>query len=250
MEKNPIIAGNWKMYKTIKETKDFLEKLSSSLNNQRANVYIAPSFISLFFAKEIAKDTKIKIGSQNMHYESEGAFTGEISPGMLKEIDMDFVILGHSERRNVFKEDNSLINKKVLSSLENNIQPILCIGETEKERDSNSTNEVLEDQLTKNLLNVSKTQMKNVIIAYEPVWAIGTGKTATPDIAENAHLYIRKVITKLYDKDIANSTYILYGGSVKPDNIEILLGQHNIDGALIGGASLKIDTFLEIINKS
>jgi triosephosphate isomerase len=250
MQKNPIIAGNWKMYKTINETLDFLKILSTSLNNQRADVYIAPSFTSLHAAKKAVKGSKIKIGAQNMHYESEGAFTGEISFKMLKEIDVDFVILGHSERRVVFKEDDCLINKKVLTALNSNLKTILCIGESEKQREDKMTNEVLEEMLTKNLLNVSKHQMENIIIAYEPIWAIGTGKTATSEIAECAHLHIRKVLTKLYNKDVANNTYILYGGSVKPNNIEKLLQEHNIDGALIGGASLKVDSFLEIINKS
>jgi triosephosphate isomerase len=185
-----------------------------------------------------------------MHYELEGAFTGEISYKMLKEIDIDFVILGHSERRVVFKEDDALINKKVLAALNNNLKTILCIGESEKQREEKMTNEVLEEMLSKNLLNVTNEQMQNLIIAYEPIWAIGTGKTATSEIAESAHFHIRKVLTKLYNNDIANNTYILYGGSVKPNNIEDLLQQHNIDGALIGGASLNVDTFLEIINKS
>ncbi len=249
MQRKPIIAGNWKMYKTTKETEEYIKNLLPKIKEARADVYIAPSFLSISIAKKLVNDN-IKIGAQNMHFEDEGAFTGEVSAKMLKDISVDFVILGHSERRQIFKEDDAFINKKVIKALKENIQPILCVGETQEQRDDKKTEETLERQVFLGLKDVSASSMKNVIIAYEPVWAIGTGKTATPEIAETAHLFIRKMLIKLYDKNIADSIHVLYGGSVKEANIEDLMQQHNIDGALIGGASLKTDSFSNIINKS
>lgn len=250
MDKKSIVAGNWKMYKTHKEAEEFIKNIIPLINSARASVYLAVPFVDLQIAIKTANNSNIIIGAQNMHDEQEGAFTGEISGVMLKNLGVEFVIIGHSERRHIFNEDNSFINRKVIRALKDGIQPILCIGETQKERDDNKTEEVLEEQLIKGLKDISKSDLTNVILAYEPVWAIGTGKTATSEIAESTHLLIRKIIIKHFDKKIANNIYILYGGSVKPANVEELMKQPNIDGVLVGGASLDVKNFADIVNKA
>ncbi|MBN2478994.1 MAG: triose-phosphate isomerase [Parachlamydiales bacterium] len=249
MDKRNIIAGNWKMYKTPKETEDFIKEITPKVSKARALVYIAPPFVCLPAALRAKPGSNFLIGAQNMHDELEGAFTGEISIKMLKSMNVDFVILGHSERRHVFKEDDAFINRKVLTAIKENLQLILCIGETLEQRENNQTDEVLESQILKGLKNVTPQDMENVILAYEPVWAIGTGKTATPQMAETAHCHIRKLLIKHFDKNIANQTNILYGGSVKPQNVSDLLNQENIEGVLVGGASLDVNSFAEIVNK-
>jgi len=250
MDKKSIVAGNWKMNKTHKEAKEFIKNLAPLIQSARASVYIAPSFSSLQEAILAANDTNIIIGAQNMHDETDGAFTGEISGGMLKALGVEFVILGHSERRHIFNEDSVFVNRKLIRALKDGLQPILCIGETQKEREEKKTEKVLEEQFLKGIQNVSKKDASNIIVAYEPVWAIGTGKTATSEIAEHTHAFIRKLIIKHFDKDIANNMHILYGGSVKPQNVEELMQQENIDGVLVGGASLEYKSFAEIINKA
>jgi triosephosphate isomerase len=250
MDKKNIIAGNWKMNKTHKETEEFIKNISKLISSSRSSVYLAVPFTALQTAIETSNNTNIIIGAQNMHDEIEGAFTGEISGGMLKTLGVEFVIIGHSERRHIFNEDDSFINRKIIRALKDGIQPILCIGETQKERDQNKTEDILEMQFREGLKNISNEDFKNVIIAYEPVWAIGTGKTATPEIAEDIHSYIRKLIIKYFDKKNANDVHILYGGSVKPSNVEILMQKENIDGVLVGGASLEVKSFADIINKA
>lgn len=250
MNKKNIVAGNWKMYKTHTETEEFIKSITPLISSARASVYLAVPFTDLQTAIKYSKNSNIIIGAQNMHDEPEGAFTGEISGVMLKNLGVEFVIIGHSERRHLFQEDDSFINRKVIRALKDGLQPILCIGETQKERDEKLTEKVLEEQLVKGLKNVSKTDLNNVILAYEPVWAIGTGKTATPQIAEETHAFIRELIIKHFDKKIADHIYILYGGSVKPSNVEELMQKQNIDGVLVGGASLDAKTFADIVNKS
>lgn len=249
MLKRNIIAGNWKMNKTPKETKEFIEKLLPLIKGANSKVFLAPSFVCLPIALQAANNTNLVIGAQNMHNEDSGAFTGEVSVSMLKDLGAKFVILGHSERRQVFKESDDFINKKVLKALNHGITPILCIGETQEQRDNSETQSVLKTQLEKGLKDVTKDLIKDVIIAYEPVWAIGTGKTATNEIAQGTHQFIRKILAQKF-KQIVDDISILYGGSVKPDNLESLLKQNDINGALVGGASLKFDSFAQLVNKS
>ncbi len=250
MEKKNIVAGNWKMNKTNQEAKEFIKNLAPLIQSARASVYIAPSFTALQESILAAKNTNIIIGAQNMHDEVDGAFTGEVSGIMLKALGCEFVILGHSERRHIFQEDNTFINRKLIRALKDGLNPILCIGETQKERDEKKTEIVLEEQFLKGIQNVAKKDALNIILAYEPVWAIGTGKTATPKIAEQTHAFIRKLIIKYFDKEISKKMHILYGGSVKAQNVEELMQQENIDGVLVGGASLEYKSFAEIINKA
>ncbi len=248
MTRTPIIAGNWKMYKTQDEVRDFIRDLIPHLKGSTAEVYIAAPFTLIEKAYKGARDTKIVIGAQNMHDELEGAFTGEISAPMLKDVHAHFVLLGHSERRNVFKEDDAFINRKVKRALSESIQVILCIGELQNERDEGRTEEVLQRQLDGSLKDITEADLKNIVIAYEPVWAIGTGLTATPEIAEEAHKFCRSYVAERWGTESADAMRILYGGSVKPDNVASLMSQPNIDGALVGGASLKVDSFAKLIN--
>ncbi|HEU64328.1 MAG: Triosephosphate isomerase [Candidatus Anoxychlamydiales bacterium] len=250
MDKKSIVAGNWKMNKTNQEAKEFIKNLAPLIQSARASVYISPSFTALQESIAAANNTNIIIGAQNMHDETDGAFTGEISGGMLKALGVEFVILGHSERRHIFQEDSIFINRKLIRALKDGLQPILCIGETQKEREEKKTESVLEEQFLKGIQNISKKDASNIIIAYEPVWAIGTGKTATSEIAEHVHTCIRKLIVKHFDSEISKNMHVLYGGSVKPQNVEELMQQENIDGVLVGGASLDYKIFAEIINKA
>ena len=244
----PLIAANWKMNKNIEESISFINNFkNSSKKIKNAEIAICPPFTSLNEVNKIIKGSNIKIEAQNMHYEDNGAFTGEISPLMLKDAGCDYVILGHSERREYFNEDNQLKNKKLISALKNNINPILCVGEKLEQRENNQTFDVIKGQLTNCLKNINKEDAKKITIAYEPVWAIGTGKNATPEQAEEVHKFIRGLLSKLYS-NISENTRIIYGGSVKPNNIKDLMNQDNIDGALVGGASLKEEDFFQICN--
>jgi triosephosphate isomerase len=247
-----VIAGNWKMNNDLTESKDLISKLLTGLKNLNANceVVICPPFISLSEASAMVKSSKIKIGAQNLHQEEDGAFTGEVSAKMLLSVGCEFVIVGHSERRNIFMESDELLNKKIRRVIKNNLKPIFCVGELLEEREKNITNQVIESQVLKGLDGFSVEELKNLIIAYEPVWAIGTGKTATPQQAEEVHLFIRELLEKRFSKEIADKLRILYGGSVKPDNSKDLLSQENIDGALVGGACLNADSFLKIIKST
>lgn len=246
-----FVAGNWKMYKDKSETVELISQLKEKLNTIShkfdIEVAICPPFTSIEIASELIKGTKIKLGAQNMHTEVEGAYTGEVSAKMLKSFGVEYVIVGHSERRTYFKESDEFINKKILRALEFSLSPIFCLGETLTEREEGKTFEVVETQLVKGLNGVSRMDLEKVVIAYEPVWAIGTGKTATPEQAQEVHSFLRDKLSDLYDSEIAERIKILYGGSVKPENARDLFKQPDIDGGLIGGACLKADSFYQII---
>ncbi|MCU9815435.1 MULTISPECIES: triose-phosphate isomerase [Paraclostridium] len=246
--RKPIIAGNWKMHKTIAEAVEFVNEIKGKVNNTDVEAVICAPFTLLKDLKEATKGTPIKIGAQNMHYADNGAFTGEISAPMLKELDIDYVVLGHSERRQYFNETNETVNKKVLKALEVGIDPILCIGETLEEREADKTKDVCKVQTEKALENVTAEDMKKVVIAYEPIWAIGTGKTATAEQANDVIAYVREVVKGLYGEEISEEVRIQYGGSVKPSNVSEIMNQTDIDGALVGGASLQPADFTELVN--
>lgn len=246
--RKPIIAGNWKMNKTVSESKELINEIKNiDLSKEVEPVVIVP-FTSAYVAKELLKDTDIKVGVQNMYFEESGAFTGEISPLMLTDLEIDYVIIGHSERREIFKESDELLNKKVKSALEHNLKPILCCGETLAEREENRQEEKVKSQLEKNLDGVSIEDIEKIVIAYEPIWAIGTGKTASSDDAEEMCKFIRNLIKDMYSEEASNKVRIQYGGSVKPNNIKEIMSKENIDGALIGGASLEADSFAALVN--
>ena len=239
-----LIVGNWKMYKTGKEAVSFIETLTPLMTSPNARVMLAVPFTAIGASVHASKKGKISIGAQNMHDADEGAFTGEVSARMLKEAGAEFVLLGHSERRHYFHETNALIQKKVKRALSASLKPILCIGETEKERESGKTEEVLTRQLKESLQGFSAQEVHELILAYEPVWAIGTGKTATPQMADEAHALCLRYLQETFDEEVP----VLYGGSVKPENAKELLQMPNIDGALVGGASLDPRAFAQIIN--
>ena len=246
--RKPIIAGNWKMHKTIAEAVEFVNDIKDKVNNTDVEAVICAPFTLLKDLKEATKGTNIKIGAQNMHYAEQGAFTGEISAPMLKELNIDYVVLGHSERRQYFNETNETVNKKVIKALEAGIDPILCVGETLEEREASETKNVCKEQTEKALVGVSAEDMKKVVIAYEPVWAIGTGKTATAEDANDVIAYIREVVKGLYGEEISEEVRIQYGGSVKPSNVAEIMNQSDIDGALVGGASLLSSDYTELVN--
>lgn len=253
MKRLPLIAGNWKMYKTVNEAISLASGLKRELYQidcDKLEIVICPAFTALSEVSEVICDSNIKLGAQNVHWEKEGAFTGEISILMLKDLNCKYVIVGHSERRTYFKETNEIINKKVKAVLNEKLSPILCVGETLEDRERNLTFKVLDDHIYNGLKDISSSEAVNLIIAYEPVWAIGTGKTATPQIAQEAQAYIRSLLTRLYGEGVSSKIRILYGGSVKPENIKELMEQPDIDGALVGGASLDIDSFVRIVRYS
>ncbi|MCX7832796.1 MAG: triose-phosphate isomerase [Ignavibacteria bacterium] len=245
-----LIAGNWKMNLNIEQSEKLtsliLEKLNEDIFN-KTDVVLCPPFTSLFNVHTLIKNSKIKLGAQNIHYKDEGAYTGEISASMIKSVGCEFVILGHSERRQYFYETDETVNLKIKKALEFSLIPIVCVGETITERESGIHETVVENQVVNSLKDISPDQLKNIIFAYEPVWAIGTGHTATPIQANSMHRKIRTVIENLYSNDIANTIKILYGGSVNEKNSADLFSQPDIDGGLVGGASLKPDSFTEII---
>ena len=245
--RKPLIAANWKMNKNVLEALAFIAEIKKITLKDRDAV-VCPPFTALHAVGKELKGTNISLGAQNMHFEKSGAFTGEISAEMIKEAGCAYVILGHSERRDYFKETNELINKKIKAAILNGLNPILCVGEKLDEREQNKTKEIVESQLKGSLKDISKADMSEVTIAYEPVWAIGTGKTATPQQAEEVHAFLRGLIEGMYGKDISEAIRILYGGSVKPNNIKEIMGTGNIDGALVGGASLDPNSFAELVN--
>ena len=245
--RKPIIAGNWKMNKTIAEAVEFVNDIKGQLNDKTVDAVICAPFIMLKDLKEVTKGTNIKIGAQNMHFEDNGAFTGEVSPVMLKELGMDYVVIGHSERREYFNETDETCNKKVLKALEVGIDPILCCGETLEERETDKTKDKVKTQIVSGLSNVKSEDLEKVVIAYEPIWAIGTGKTATAEQANDVISYIREVISSIYG-EVANKVRIQYGGSVKPSNIVEIMEQSDIDGALVGGASLQPADYMALVN--
>ncbi len=244
-----IVAGNWKMNNDLGGSVKLISELVNKAKEIKTEIVmiVCPPFTSLDTAQTLLKDSKIELGAQNMHAEENGAFTGEISAGMLKSVGCKYVILGHSERRTLFGETDSVINKKLIKSLDSGLLPIFCVGETLEEREKGITEKVIETQIVNGLKNISDENMQKIIIAYEPVWAIGTGKTATPEQAQDVHKFIRTLIEKLYSKDIAMDLTIQYGGSVKPNNAQELMSQPDIDGALVGGACLEANSFIEII---
>ena len=244
-----IIAANWKMNMTVAETVSYLENFRSHIEDVNGvEIVIAPPFTAIPKLSELLGGSqKIRLGAQNMYHEMSGAFTGEISPAMLRELFVRYVILGHSERRQIFGETDVLINKKVATALNCGLRAIVCVGETLEERDGGREKDVLESQLRGSLAGVTAAQMNDVVVAYEPVWAIGTGRNATPEQAQDAHAHVRAVLAQLTDETTAQKVRIQYGGSVKPANAATLLGQRDIDGALVGGASLEALGFSEIV---
>lgn len=246
--RKPLIAGNWKLNKTLTESRELAQQLVENLKDIDAReVLIAPVFTALYTVSEIIKDSPIQLAAQNCYPETSGAFTGEVSPNLLKDINCNYVILGHSERRQLMDETDVFINQKLLKVLEAGLKPILCIGETLQERENEQMLDVLSQQVKGGLANLTAEQMNTVVIAYEPVWAIGTGKTATADQAQDAHSFIRGMLQGLFNQEVSTQTRILYGGSVKPNNVDNLMAQDDIDGALVGGASLKADDFIRIV---
>ncbi len=247
-----IIAGNWKMFKTPDESKDLIEgivkKLTVPLGSTK--VVVCPPFTSLAFVHSLIAETPIKLGAQNMYTEDEGAFTGEISPKMLRAVGCTFVILGHSERRQYFGETNEFINAKARKAIVSGLTPIICVGETLEQREKNITNQIVTTQIRGVLKEIAAADVERLVIAYEPVWAIGTGRTATPQQAQEVHLLIRKTLGQMYSLATAEKVVIQYGGSVKPENSRDLMTQPDIDGALVGGACLKADSFISIVENA
>lgn len=242
-----IIAGNWKMNKTEKESIALLEELKPLVKTDKADVVFFVPAINLAKAIEITKGTNIKIGAQNMYFENSGAYTGEISADMLNDLGIEYVLIGHSERREYFAETDAIVNKKVLKAIEKGINPVLCCGETLDDREQNVTIDFVRVQIKRALYGVSKEDVKKVVIAYEPIWAIGTGKVATSDQAEEVCAAIRELLAEIYDKETAEAVRIQYGGSVTKETAKELFTKPNIDGGLVGGASLKAD-FGQIVN--
>lgn len=250
MSREIIFAGNWKMYKTIPQAIELAEGLKRELSEiAGCGIIICPPFTALFRVKEIIDSSNIQLGAQNLFWEDEGAFTGEISPPMLKSAGAEFVILGHSERRKYFNEDDELINRKIKSALKHGLKPIFCLGETLEEREAGKTMEVVQIQLLGGLKEIPASELSRITIAYEPVWAIGTGINATPAQAQEVQAFLREKLSQLYGPEVSARISILYGGSVKPENIEELMKEEDIDGVLVGGASLKVDSFSQIVKR-
>lgn len=246
-----IVAGNWKMNNDLRASKSLAKKIIKSIKNNPLNnkrVIIAPTFVNLERVAKKAKETNVEVAAQNMHFEKKGAFTGEISAEMLTNINVNIVILGHSERREYFGETDELLAKKVNAALENKMEVIFCFGEVLAERKANKHFDVVENQLKNALFHLESKDWKHIILAYEPVWAIGTGETASPEQAQEIHAHVRKIIARKYDEKTAENVSILYGGSVKPNNAKDIFSKKDVDGGLIGGAALKSEDFLEIIN--
>ena len=247
MRKN-IVAGNWKMHKTQKETVALLEEIIAKKSNSSTEIIVAPTFVNLSKAVEITKENGVTVAAQNMHQAEGGAFTGEIAASMLTDIGVNTVILGHSERRAYFHETDALLANKVDTALKHEMRVIFCFGEELKDRQQNNHFNVVENQLRDGLFHIEKKDWENIVLAYEPVWAIGTGETASPEQAQEMHKFIRTLVEKVYGFDIADNLTILYGGSVKPDNAKEIFSKPDVDGGLIGGAALKADDFLAIVN--
>lgn len=250
-ERKLIIAGNWKMNKTVGEATDLIEALKRELGTQtEVDVVVCPPFTALNAVSAILKDSRIRLGAQNMSEQGYGAFTGEITAGMLRDLLVHYVILGHSERREYHKEFDVLVNAKAKAALAAGLKPIVCVGETLVQREGGQTDEIVGDQIAGSLAGLDNNQLKDMVIAYEPVWAIGTGKTATPEQAQEMHAFIRSEITESHGEDVAKAIRIQYGGSVKPANARELLSLPDVDGALVGGASLEVRSFTEIITNT
>jgi triosephosphate isomerase len=247
--RKPVIAGNWKMYKTIAEAVDFVEKIKPvAAQAGYCEVILAPPFTALAAAAGAAKGSKVSVAAQNCHWDKEGAHTGDISTGMLRDAGCTHVIIGHSERRHDCGETDEQVNKKVKAALASGLTPIVCVGETLAEREKGETEKVLKCQFMGGLARLTPADFSRIMIAYEPVWAIGTGRTATPEMAGEAHGFLRGLGRQQFGESEADGVRILYGGSVKPDNVGALMAQEEIDGALVGGASLKVDSFTALVN--
>ncbi|MHA1683982.1 MAG: triose-phosphate isomerase [Promethearchaeota archaeon] len=251
MERKYIIGGNWKMNKNLEESKIFVSNFMKKVKklSELVDIVLFPPYLSLPLVSNKLKGKKIYVGAQNMYFEESGAFTGELSPGMVVDVGAQYVILGHSERRKYFHETNEIISKKLMAAHKHNLRPILCVGETLEQREKDKTESILEDQLKGSLSGIDETLMVKTVVAYEPVWAIGTGKTASPDQAQEVHKFIRKLLLGMYNEKTSQSVRIQYGGSVKPSNAAELFSQPDIDGGLVGGASLAPDSFAQIIEK-
>ena len=245
--RTPIIAGNWKMNKNVNEALELVKELKVIERNKNVETILCVPFTNLWQVKSEIEGTDIKLGAQNMHWEESGAYTGEISPLMLKEIGIDYCIIGHSERRQYFNETDETVNKKVKSALEHNIYPIVCVGETLEEREANKEKEVVKRQVTKALEGIEAKDIEKIVIAYEPIWAIGTGKTASSSDANDMIKFIRETVEEVFGK-VSEDMRIQYGGSVKPNNVSEIMAESDIDGALVGGASLKAEDFAKLIN--
>ncbi|AOR24417.1 triose-phosphate isomerase [Clostridium taeniosporum] len=243
-----IIAGNWKMNKTVDEAVKVVEELKPLVKDATCDVVVCPTFVCLDAVKKAVAGSNIKVAAQNMHFEESGAFTGEVAPGMLEAMGIEYVVLGHSERREYFNETDEAINKKVKAAFAHNITPIVCCGETLEQRESGVTDNFIACQIKVDIAGLTKDQAEKVVIAYEPIWAIGTGKTATKEQANETILAIRNVVTEMYGKEVADKVRIQYGGSVKPNTIKEQMAMSDIDGALVGGASLKAEDFSAIVN--
>ncbi|MFH1046068.1 MAG: triose-phosphate isomerase [Candidatus Omnitrophota bacterium] len=250
-KRRAIIAGNWKLNNTVKESLELVAGLVREFKGMRdLDIVVCPPYTSLHaVAKALAK-SHIQLGAQDVFWQDAGAYTGEVSSPMLKEAGCRFVIIGHSERRSYFGETNASVNKKVQAALQHGISPIMCVGERLEEREAGKTFTVIEDHVVNGLKEITAEQMEKIVLAYEPVWAIGTGKTATPAQAQEAHAFIRGLLEKLFGKDVAAMVRIQYGGSIKPDNTADLMAQDDVDGALVGGASLDLNSFVEIVKRS
>ena len=248
MARIPLMAGNWKMNKTVEESVDLVKQLKAAIGGVKGvEVAVAPAFTALYAVSKELKDSTVRLAAQNMFWEEKGAFTGEVSPLMLKEVGCAYVIIGHSERRQFFGETDETVNRRMKMVIAHGMKPIFCIGEMLKEREENRTFSVVERQIEGGLKDIKENEVKTMVIAYEPVWAIGTGKTATPQQAEEVHRFIRQKLEKLYSRGVAGAIRIQYGGSVTPENVKNLMDQEDIDGALVGGASLKSDSFSKIV---
>ena len=251
MSRKYLIAGNWKMNTTASESEDLIAEINSLVGQQtQVQVCICPPFTSLQKSSGLVEQTEVLLGAQNMSAEPSGAFTGEISAEMLRDLYVNFVILGHSERRQYFGETNESINLKVLAAVQNNLKPIYCIGETLEERESDKTLEIVKTQVQDGLANFPLSEVENLVLAYEPVWAIGTGKTATDEMAQEVHAYVRGLLVDLFGDAAGSGVRILYGGSMKPENASGLLSQPDVDGGLIGGASLNAKSFCAIVDSA
>ncbi len=249
MSRIPLIAGNWKMYKTGPEAVESAEKLTRLCADIKdTEVMIAPTFLSLPLVSQIVQDTNVKTGAQNLYFESQGAFTGEVSAEMIKSAGAEYVIIGHSERRQFFGETDLSVCKKVKAAVTAGLKPILCVGETLEQRDEEKTFLILDKQVSDGLKGFGLDDLKDLVLAYEPVWAIGTGKTASTDQVKEVHQYLRSLLEKLFSNALSDHIRLLYGGSVKPENAKDLMGIEDVDGALVGGASLDANTFINIID--
>ena len=247
----PFIAGNWKMYKTVHEAVQFVTELRPAVKDiTDVEIVLAPPFTAVHALAEATRNTNIGVAAQNLHWEREGAFTGEVSPAMIKEAGAEYVIVGHSERRRLFGESDAIVNRKVLTAIGARLQPIVCIGETLEERERGETFAVLDRQIKEGLDRLTAEQIAELVVAYEPVWAIGTGRTASAAQAGDAHAHIRKRLRQWFGGDAAEQCHVIYGGSVKPDNIRELIAEADVDGVLVGGASLEVKSFTEIVSRS